>query len=667
MNTNNRINLEDNFKIKTIQKLALTKNLLFYEEKRINHQEDQYQTPIFTYNLKTNEKKQFTVGYKNDTRLQLNSTKLFFIRTREKDNAKPQLYKIDLEGGEALELTNLPNGIQEFNVSKNNKIALIHRVNLEEQQGEQKKEEEKKEEPLSKIEQKKQSLEKKEKEKEKVDPRVIKNVVYRKGTTYLDDRFNHVYILDLEDNTIERVTEGEKYYSNPHVSIDGKYIYALQHQVEENLNDSRQYSVVKINVDTKEEEVLAKTFGYPSMSLSNTNKWLLYSYLNPENLSTQNQELILLDLDTNQTNTITKDFDNHAGNAKFGSTDEHLYFVSGEWEKTVLYKYTIATGKLEKTIEESMMIYDYDINDEENTIALNVSTYEEISQLKLYNVPEKKMEIVHESNKEWLKEKELAKVEEFKYSGDKEKEIQGWIIKPVNFDNSKKYPLVLEIHGGPHAAWSPHERSMWFEYQYLTSMGYVIFYCNPQGSSGRGYNFRDVIDNWGIEPQNDVLAGVDKVIEKGYIDTKNLFITGGSYGGYLTLWIIGHDNRFSAAVPQRGVYNLISFATTTDITNFTKDEHTVHPWEDYEKLWQNSPIAYINNVKTPTRFIHSENDFRVPISQAEEAFVSLAKNGIETDFIRYPEEGHELSRSGKPSRVIDRLEKISQWFEKYKK
>ncbi|MHA1420188.1 MAG: S9 family peptidase, partial [Candidatus Heimdallarchaeaceae archaeon] len=206
-----------------------------------------------------------------------------------------------------------------------------------------------------------------------------------------------------------------------------------------------------------------------------------------------------------------------------------------------------------------------------------------------------------------------------------------------------------------------------FEFQYFAAQGFVIFYCNPQGSSGRGFDFRYIIANWGTTPANDILMGLDQTVAKGYVDENNLFITGGSYGGYMTAWIIGNDKRFNAAAPQRGVYNLVSFWSTTDITQFTKDESGAFPWEDLDVMWKLSPIAYVDKVQTPTRIFHSENDFRVPIAQGEEYFASLLKLGVTAELIRYPEEGHELSRSGKPKHVKDRLEKIIEWFNFYKK
>jgi dipeptidyl aminopeptidase/acylaminoacyl peptidase len=214
--------------------------------------------------------------------------------------------------------------------------------------------------------------------------------------------------------------------------------------------------------------------------------------------------------------------------------------------------------------------------------------------------------------------------------------------------------------------WSPAAHAMWLEWQVHAARGYVVFYCNPRGSDGYGNDFRTAIhDDWGESDMADILTGVDEVVAQGYIDEERMAVTGGSYGGFMTIWLIGHDQRFAAAVSQRGVYNLMSFYGTTDIPRLIEYEFDTMAFDDPEKMWKYSPFAYVRQIRTPLLLIHSENDFRVPIADAEQVFTALKRMRRTVEFVRYPREGHELSRSGEPKHRIDRLERMTAWFDKY--
>jgi dipeptidyl aminopeptidase/acylaminoacyl peptidase len=273
-----------------------------------------------------------------------------------------------------------------------------------------------------------------------------------------------------------------------------------------------------------------------------------------------------------------------------------------------------------------------------------------------------------DANSKWLAEKTLGEVEDLWFDSADGTPIHGWIVKPPDFDPRKKYPLILSIHGGPHVMWSRHTLTMWHEWQMQAASGYVVFASNPRGSDGYGYDFRSLLRNhWGEADLPDLMAGVEQVIAKGYVDPERLVITGGSYGGFMTAWVIGHDDRFKAAVSQRGVYDLISFYSTTDIPLLMERSFFATPWDDPQHLWKYSPLAYVENMHTPLLLIHSDNDFRAPIPAAEGLFVALRRLKREVELVRYPREGHELSRSGEPKHRVDRLERIVAWFDKYVK
>jgi len=260
----------------------------------------------------------------------------------------------------------------------------------------------------------------------------------------------------------------------------------------------------------------------------------------------------------------------------------------------------------------------------------------------------------------------VAPTEEITYSAPDGSQIQGWVLKPPDFNPKQKWPLAVNIHGGPHVMWSPATPAMWLEWQLHAARGYVVFYCNPRGSDGYGDQFRTAIHNdWGEADMADILSGVDAVVEEGYIDSKRMAVTGGSYGGFMTAWIVGHDQRFAAAVSQRGVYQLMSFYGTTDVPQLIEGEFNTMAFDDPEKMWKYSPFAYVREMRTPVLLIHSDQDYRVPISDAEQLFTALKKLNRRVEFVRNPREGHELSRSGEPMHRIDRLEKMTAWFDKF--
>ncbi len=247
-------------------------------------------------------------------------------------------------------------------------------------------------------------------------------------------------------------------------------------------------------------------------------------------------------------------------------------------------------------------------------------------------------------------------------SKDGSVEIEGWLLKPPGFDASKKYPLILQVHGGPHTAYG---HSFYLEFQILAAQGNLVLFTNPRGSVSYGYEFTAAIHNdWGHHDFDDVMAVIDYLIERGYVDPARLGITGGSYGGYMTNWAITQTDRFRAALTDRCVSNLMTMYTLSDISfGFVESEFEGNIWTN-PRIWERSPMAHANKAKTPLLMLHSESDFRCPIEQAEEFFFALKRNNCEVELIRTPAEDHNLSRGGSPDHRLTRLHLISDWFGK---
>jgi len=242
-------------------------------------------------------------------------------------------------------------------------------------------------------------------------------------------------------------------------------------------------------------------------------------------------------------------------------------------------------------------------------------------------------------------------------------EVEGWIMKPQR-GGSGPLPTVVEIHGGPRTAYG---HCFMLEFQLLTAAGHTVVFTNPRGSTGYGEDFAAKIPtNYGDRDYKDIMEAVDHVVKAGIADERRLGVTGGSYGGYMTNWVVGHTDRFKAAVTQRSISNWYSFFGTSDIGYcFAEEEVGGVPWDNLQHYKEESPITYVENIKTPLLVIHSDEDYRCPIEQGEQLFVALKKLRKETMMVRFPGENHELSRSGKPRHRIERLNHIVNWFKKY--
>ena len=264
-----------------------------------------------------------------------------------------------------------------------------------------------------------------------------------------------------------------------------------------------------------------------------------------------------------------------------------------------------------------------------------------------------------------LDELDVAPVEPLQFTSSDGETVHGWLMKPPGFSARKQWPLVLEVHGGPETMYAA---TFMHEFQAIAAHGYAVLYTNPRGSKGYGEAFTErIFADWGNQDAADCMAAVDQVASFPWVDTARLGVTGGSYGGFMTAWLVGHTNRFRAAVSQRGCYNFASFYGTSDIGPWFGDYILGGPPYERPELYRSmSPLTYAPAMRTPLLLIHSEQDLRCPIEQAEQLFVLLRRIGrVEVEMVRFPEESHNLSRSGRPDRRVERLERIIGWFESH--
>jgi dipeptidyl aminopeptidase/acylaminoacyl peptidase len=271
-------------------------------------------------------------------------------------------------------------------------------------------------------------------------------------------------------------------------------------------------------------------------------------------------------------------------------------------------------------------------------------------------------------NTEWLKDKKLSMPEKKYYTNSKGMKVEYWVMKPTNFSPDKKYPVMLQIHGGPTAMWGPGEASMWHEFQYFCAQGYGVVYSNPRGSGGYGIDFLKAnYQDWGTGPSEDVLAALDGTLAEGWGDRDKTVATGGSYAGYLTGWLVSHTNRFAAVSSQRGVYDLNTFFGEGNAWILVPMYFGGYPWDDSIKpiLARESPFTYVNQITTPYLMLHGETDLRTGIVQGEMMYKALKVLNRPVEYVQHPGGTHELVRSGNVRQRIDQMLRIYEFFERY--
>ncbi|MFL5501519.1 MAG: S9 family peptidase [Gemmatimonadaceae bacterium] len=354
-----------------------------------------------------------------------------------------------------------------------------------------------------------------------------------------------------------------------------------------------------------------------------------------------------------------------AGGGIIWSKDGRSMIVVTTENGTANLKRISLTGKIDSLTAGKQEVIAYSASSDGSKLATLISTATNIGDLFIFGptgtAPPRQITHVNEALFGTL---DIPVPEEFWYDSFDGKRIEGWILKPPHFDASKKYPMILEIHGGPNSAYG---YTFTHEFDWMAAKGYVVVYTNPRGSTSYGQDFGNIIQhNYPGDDYKDLMAGVDEVLKRGYIDPARLGVTGGSGGGVLTNWIVGHTNRFAAAVSQRSIADWSGFWYSADFTLFNPTWFSGAPWENPKQFTDLSPITYVANVQTPLMLIEGESDMRTPPALGgEQMFRALKYLHKPTVMVRFPDETHELSRSGKPWHRVERLRHIVGWFDKY--
>ena len=646
----------------------------------VNQKADRYDTALWIVPTSGGPSRQITAGPRDGSpRWSPDGKTLAFIRSPERDGRPQpaQIWLMSLEGGEAQPLTDTPRSPAGFEWSPDGKtIAFVSREDPSKE----------KEKPNP------EDPEAKDKAPEHVsDVRVISKAVYRaNGGGYLNPKLHgHIWTVSVpamagEKPKQKQITRGNFDEGNISWSPDGSRIYFGASRLAEPYYESPRSDLYSVSRDGGDERnVLSFDGGMRDYTFSNDGKRIAFGGVQghkPVQSYTQPDLFVMNNEPGAPPKNLTANYDfdigggiggdqraprgGSPGSVTWSKDDRWIYVNVAEHGAANLKRIDAATGKVEPLTSGNHEVVSYSATPDASRMALVISTSTNIGDLFLLDTGSGKLTQLTRVNEELSSQLNLTDPEEIWYTSFDGKKIQGWIQKPPNFDPSKKYPFILEIHGGPHSAYG---LTFTHEFQWMAAKGYVVLYTNPRGSTSYGQDFGNIIQyNYPGDDYKDLMAGVDEVIKRGYIDTKKMGVTGGSGGGVLTNWTVGHTTRFAAAVSQRSIADWSGFWYTADFWLYMPTWFRAAPWEDPEDFARRSPITYVKNITTPMMFIEGEADYRTPPADGGEImFRALKYRKIPTAMVRFPNESHELSRSGAPWHRVERLQHILNWFDKY--
>jgi acylaminoacyl-peptidase len=500
----------------------------------------------------------------------------------------------------------------------------------------------------------------------------IDKMKYRSdGSGYTQQGNNQVFVLSSDGGTPRQITTGQyDYRSRLCWSEDGKTLFTSSNPHPDREYDTRNSEILKIDIyKRKITQLTARKGPDHNPVVSPDGNKIAYLGYDDLLLGYQQNRLYVMNIDGSGSKQLLKEFDRNVENIQWA--DNGIFFQFDEEGDTKIAFTDLAgnyrilannVGGLSLGRPYSGGTYSVSSN---GNFAFTHSTWDHPSDLAVGSESSKNTRRLTKLNDDLFGHKKLGEVEMFWYqSSYDDQKIQGWICKPPDFDPSQKYPLMLEIHGGPFASYGGFFSA---EVQLFAAAGYVVLYTNPRGSTGYGAEFGNKIHhNYPGQDYDDLMSGVDAVIDNGYIDEEQLYITGGSGGGVLTSWTIGKTDRFRAAVVAKPVINWYSFVLHADNPGvYAKYWFPGNPWEYLEHYMKRSPISLVGNVNTPTMLLTGESDYRTPISESEQYYTALKLNGVPASMVRIPGASHGIA--SKPSNLISKVLHILGWFEMWKK
>jgi len=480
--------------------------------------------------------------------------------------------------------------------------------------------------------------------------------------------YTHLFSISLvhPETAPVSLTKGFYSYNISDISPDGKYLLINADLNQTNHPDrSEESSIYKLPITggTPELVLSVPDFNYSAEGISPDGKWIVYLVAPAKGVNLP--KAIVFNFTTKEKIFIPLERSNNS--FTWSKDSRILYFTSSANGGNVLYQFSLSGKKVARLSDFDNGILSFDVSRSKLAyVKLAVADPSEVYTADLVNKSAKKITVL---NSDWLAGKELSYPVKKTFKNELGMEVEYWVMKPAGITPGKKYPVILEMHGGPAAMWGPGEASMWHEFQYYTGMGYGVVYSNPRGSGGYNEAFlRGNVKDWGDGPMRDVIKALDLTIAEGWADTTKQFVTGGSYAGYLTAWIVSHTNRFKAGCAQRGVYDLTTFFGEGNAWRLVPHYFGGYPWEKdvRELLKAESPFTYVDQIHTPLIIFHGETDLRTGVIQSEMMYKALKVLGREVEYVRHPGGTHELTRSGNNRQRVDQMLRTMEFFERYR-
>ena len=627
-----------------------------YVETRLDRERNDYRSSLYLVAANGGEPRRFTAADAQDTtpRWSPRGDRIAFLSNR---SGKKQLWVIPVAGGEATQLTDLPQPVASFAWSPDGStIAFVSKTDAGD-------------------------LEEKQKpEKEESDVVHITRLRFRADGTpgFLDNKPTHIWCVAADGGKPWQLTAGEYSDSQPAWSPGGSEIAFVSNRTEDwQSNNASEIWAVHVRGGEARRIVGGPdaSFRQPAWSPDGT-ELAIVGHRHAGEGGSRNANLWVVPAAGGDPKNLSGKFDRTVGAQVSVDTasnaEESISWIGDEVYMPVtdqgsVHVYRVdPTGEVELVVGGARRVLSFSLSADGKRVAFAASTTTNPCDIYTANADGSGERQLTEVNAEFLKGVAVSEPEEFRVPSQAKdgRDVHGWIMKPIGFQPGRKYPMVLEIHGGPHSSYAS---AYFHEFQLLAAQGYVVVYTNPRGSQGYGEEAAGCTRGvWGEADMPDLMAAVDYAIDQGYVDEQRLGVTGGSYGGFMTNWVISHSDRFKAAVTQRCVSNMLSFFGTSDIgTGFGVFETNALPWDNPEQFLKMSPLTYAHNIDTPLLIIHSEQDYRCPIEQGEQLYTRLKKLGKTVEFVRFPGESHGLSRSGKPKHRVERLNYILGWFDRY--